>query len=486
MKETLYGLLLLAFIACKGQKKEDNIPVQENNAYIIGDYQIDPKNKTVARYGMTGGVNWDGFMYTVDPKINFDTTALIFIGQHVFVKEDLPKDCNFDAIEVIKSDDRLEIFSDQNKIYTYMLGSGFSSVDISSLKKLRNNIYLDPSGDLVLLTGDYELRLARIQQPNGIDLNTVEYIASNYIKDKNGLYLCPQYGSRTGMSTAKLTKVSDGDGTISKSVVTKNYFTYGKKVFATTTTPLEMKLDETKMWEIFIDEYSNFSILTDGKNAYENERYGYTGHDPKIKFRMVNALFFEGINIKYVFSNELTFIPKNKSDLLFTGANNYENKNLGFLIQTSKSYYRIPFRFEAKKINKVFIYNIDTKKEEELKKEDFHYLKNNIYIYKNRLFSSGRPVYTTMNIKSIRLLYKGDIKTNFISDGKKVMCIGNRTGYSIKKINDVEFVLAEENSISDFSKLKIVNENVLIDDKNIYNIDICTPIEKLGLQIKTF
>ncbi|MFV8345766.1 hypothetical protein [Flavobacterium sp. ZB4P13] len=449
---------------------------------------INPKQKTVAVGGMTGGVTWDGYKYTVDPKINFDTTNLIFIGDHIFIKEHFPFNCDFNNIEVIKSNDQLVIFSDKNKIYTYWAGHGSSEIDISKFKKLSNNIYKDLNGDLMLLTGDYELQLARIQQPNEIDLNTVEYVTNNYIKDKNGLYLCPKYGDNSNSIVRKLTKICSSNGVNSNPIVTKNYFIYGEKVFGTADTPSELKLNKAKMWEIVINEYSNYSLLTDGKRTYENWRDGYKIFDFKTDRRRTNVTFFEGIDIKYVFSNNLKFIPKNETDLLFKGTQDFGNQDSGTVIQTSNGYYFIPFggNNKIRKINNIFIYNIDTKKEEELNQKKFKYLKDNVYTYKNHLFFNGMPVHTTMDIKNIKLLYKGDNKTDFISDGKKTMCIGNRTGYKSKKINDTDFVLIEENIIDDFSKLKTINQNILIDDKNIYNRDIVIPIQKIGIPIKVY
>lgn len=462
-------------ISCNGQNKEGNTPVETDSTYIVGNYMINPKKETVAVGGMTGGVTWDGYQYTVDPKINFDTTNLIFMGNYIFIKEYFPFNCDFNSIEVIKSNDQLVIFSDKNKIYTYWLGRRSSEIDVSKFKKLSNNIYQDVNGDLMLLVGDYELQLRRIQQPNGIDLNTVEYVTNCYIKDKNGLYLC-KYGN--------LNKVCSSNGMDSKPIVTKNYLIYGEKVFGTSNWGLEIKLDKNKMKEIVQDEYSNRSFLTDGKRAYLNGGSGFDVDYSKIFPHLVDDIFLKDIDIKYVFPSHLKFIKKNQTDLLFKGTQDYGNQDSGMVVQTSKGYYFIPNQpnTKSRKINNVFIYNMDTNKEEAFDQKEFNYLKEHVYTYKNHLFFNGMPVHTTMDIKNIKLLYK----SNFISDGKKLMCIGSRSGYQSRKINGVEFVIIEENGINDFSKLKIINQDILMDDQNIYSRDIVIPIPKLGIPIKVY
>jgi hypothetical protein len=488
--DKIIPLIIVCFfiISCNGQNKEENKSVEIDTTYIVGNYLINPKQRTVAVGGMTGGVTWDGYKYTVDPKIDFDTTNLIFIGEHIFIKEHFLFNCDFNTIEILKSNNQLVIFSDKNKIYTYLLGPRSSEIDISKFKKLSKNIYKDVNGDLMFLNSENDL--LRIKQSNTIDLNTVEYVTNNYIKDKNGLYKCSLRYTLRNDSTlyGDLQKIYDSKGINYKTKVSKNYFIFGEKIFGSTNFPLELKIDKNKILEIGQDEYSNRSFLTDGKRLYINLGDNFISDDPKMIPHVVNDFFLSGITIKSVFPNHFQFNPKNETDLIFKGINYFSNKNPGMLIQTSKGYYFIPQRRDSKlqEINNVFIYNIDTKKEEVLNPKDLNYLKDNVYTYKNHLFFDGMPVHTTMDIKIIKQLCKGDSKTNFISDGKKLMCIGDRTGYQSRKIDGIEFVIIDEYSINDFSKLKIINPDILIDDKNIYNRDIIIPIQKLGIPVKVY
>lgn len=483
MKKSIILLLSICLLQLSfyGQNKVTKT-AQQDSTFIIGNYKINPKMKTVGVGRMVGGVNWDGYAYPVDPKINFDTTNLIFIGNRIFIKEYFPFKCDFNNLKVLKSNEDVVVFSDKKKIYTlYNSIEGSFETDISKFKKVTNQIYLDSNGDLILME-NYRTISGKIKHPFNIDIKTLEYVAANYIKDKNGLYLFSNSPYQTGFGS--LTKVCDSNGINTKPVITKNYFIYGKKVFALGYYRLELKLNKDKMWEVFEDEFNNYCFLTDGKKVYKNNRYGYEIENTET----VNPFFSEGFDIKQIYPNQLQFIQKNETDLLFKGVNYFSSQNPGWLVETSNGYYFIPNRYidKAQKINKVFIYNIDTKKEEELSKQDFRYFKENTYTYKNHLFFESKPVLTTMDIKNIRLLYKGDKKTNFITDGKKVMCIGDISGYRSRKINDIEYLLFEENSLNDFLKLKVINKNILIDDKNIYNRDIVIPIQKLGIPIKVY
>ena len=148
-KSLLFSILALISFSCKSQ------PETPAGDYYVGYYKITPAKKQVEYYEMIGGVNWDGYHYVKDPKISFDSTVLVIIGDEAYFKEYLPTDMNTDALRLI-SDGQNAYLIDGRSVYMFdeNRNDNFKKIDISGLKEITAYLFQDADGKLFFLDND--------------------------------------------------------------------------------------------------------------------------------------------------------------------------------------------------------------------------------------------------------------------------------------------------------------------------------------------
>ena len=122
--------------------------------YPIGDFKIDPINKIVYSEEMTGGstvnedgsiTHWDGTVERRDPRINYETTSLIILGNFVTFKEYFPSKCSYysKVLQVDLGHQDLLCVKDGSRLYTFFDGKGLHVINIKGYKHITDgtNIY---------------------------------------------------------------------------------------------------------------------------------------------------------------------------------------------------------------------------------------------------------------------------------------------------------------------------------------------------------
>lgn len=492
----LYVALFLITLGC--QQQVNNKPVANNNLisgvtyddidYIIGDYKINPKQQKISELVEVGGESWDGVTYQERTNLNYKTTSLIFLGNQITFKEYLPTGCDIETIEVLTSNQFSTVYKDKNKVYIYTFGRKYPPVDISPYTTINPYLYKDGNGDLWTLhdvNGGGAVGFGKIVTDEKIDGATYKNINGNYSYDKNGLYyIIPEADATTRKYVNRLTKICSSNGEDVNPFVTVNYLIYNHCVYSLKSgEPLKLDLNVNRIVEIKPEQDYNQSYLTDGKKAYKAiNRYGYDSIPSRLKelkHQVLNEIFLSGLDLEYIFSDQLLFCQKNSSEVILINENK-ENciSEKGRLIKTSKGYYLLPTDSNyktAKIIRKVLIVNGTTQKEEVIEMPKFKYLQKGDFIYKNNLYVRGGLVSTNLNLEKTRRITNNSEITNFITDGNLLYYTNNLV------VVDKDFHgLNVEN-------IKIVNENIIIvDDSLIVSKTSVTPIKSLGLNVKIF
>jgi len=113
-----------------------------------------------------------------------------------------------------------------------------------------------------------------------------------------------------------------------------------------------------------------------------------------------------------------------------------------------------------------------------------------MYAYKGLVFFDDIPLKEINGPHHFNLLMSNGIKTNFLINDDMLIAIGNIGGYQSEMINGSQKIVFEKMMKRgiDASKLKVINENLLVDDNNFYSCNrgelSVIPLKKLGLDIK--
>jgi hypothetical protein len=524
------GIILISTVIitnCYGQTTKQQISRAESidTTYLLGDYLINPNKKQISIYKMTGGydkesgIHWDGYYYAPDSTINYDSTTLFIIGNTIFFKEQVEFSPNLDlnTLRVIRND--LDEYGcllcrDKNSLYEGSVGSSTddnddmepcSIIDLSGYTTINDYIY-KKGGDLYFLLKE-EFELEKIEGVT-LDIPTLKHLMNNYFTDKNGLYLLGGYGyveDKTSYEYDKSVQLEKSNGKTIIPLVKRNYLVYDGKVYS----PAEdaahqpLPLNANRIKELELNNYREVSFLADDDHTFRTEGsdgYSTTEFKMEIFNRQYDADFFKkNVNQwQIITGGDVHFIKENNGKTLYFPS--ASKKPLPgpiqshVLIKTPDGFYIFDEGNGStlQKIDQVFIFNFDTKKYEELDTNQYRYVAENLRIYKNRVYGyDGLPIMEPIDAQHLHFITHHDVKTDYLTDGKSLIYIGNMGGITMTGRGNETMQVLDERIISgvDFSTLKVITANILIDKEYIYNgndgIGVI-PIKALQLDVKIF
>lgn len=476
----------LSFIIsfCNAQEKRqgtaDNSIGNAKENFIIGNYMVVPKKNEICTYTQIGGVDWDGYEYRKDPKINYTTTTLLSIGDCIFFKEYFPFDFNLSKLKIIYRDKFYFLCKDDNNIYYTSPQIYPTKIDISDYEPITDFIYKSRSGTLFFLDIKH-YKLASIDID--IDENSVKHLAGNYFSDKNGLYFFGAHIKKNERGyydtfIKKSEKLVDVQNAIP--FVSKKYIKFDNQIYAINDNKInKLNIDTGKLIEV--NMYSE-SFITDGKTIYSDLNYGYDedNRNERGYFGIWYPALFSGINLEKIYSPLLHFVKENNS-IVFN--KNNPNHFPGFIAKIDDETYLLSDK-KKYKIDKLLFYhpenqNIDVFDEKYLT----IYNAERLIQYKKVLYFDGRPVDTSLldmeNLREIK-------NSNYLTDGKAVFYIGNIQGHGVIKINGVEYVKFDDRIMENtFTKdLKPINCDLLSDGITIVSRRQKVKIKDLNLNIE--
>lgn len=478
--------LFFLFLSCNGQdKKRNNIRnVSTENSkehFVIGNYRIDLKLKEVRTYTMIGGKNWDGFEYRKDPKINYDKTTLLLLGNSILFKEYFPFNFNTDKLKIIYRDDFWFISKDDKNIYYTSERLKPTKIDISEYKQVNDFIYKSKSGTLFFLDIEaYKLTPVSID----IDENSIKHLAGNYYYDKNGLYFFGPHHKKNAKGyydnyITKSEKLVAAQNVVP--ILSKKYISFNNHVFAIDANKIKkLTIDAKKLIEININ--SSESFITDGKTVYSDLNYGYDDNERNEKgyYGIWYPTLFSNINLQKIYSPLLHFKKENNS-VVFN--KNNPNDFPGLVAVINNENYLLSNKKKTK-INKLLFYHPENKTTENF---DEKYLKiyqaERFIQYKNVLYFDGIPVETSKfameNMRAIK-------NSNFLTDGKSILYIGNITGYKSQEKNGIEYSVFDDRILDNtYTKgMKVINPDLLSDGVTLVSKGQKVKIKDLNLNVQ--
>lgn len=494
LKELFFCINLLSLNACT-QIQKPNIEIKNttievlDTTYAIGEYQFNPTRKTVSvlRHYSKGKVG-TAVGYFPDTSINYNSTALVVLGNEIVFKEHFPKEVDFSSLHYIgESDYGVNLFSDKQYVYVYSPNflkhqGAIKKLDVSSYTRINDYVYENKNGELLFLNTTDGLKLSKIDASLNVDKHTLKHLQGQYFADKNGLYAFgirwfgTKYSKNFSQQPIDII-VESAKGKTIKPIIARNYIVYGNSVYAKGYSIEKLKLNVNKMIEL---QWRNQNIyfITDGTNLYENRHSSYDESGWNKDNDYANDFFKSGINLLKIFSAEIKFLQaKDKSTLYFTNIKRdkttYIEKN-GILIKTDKGYYFANFslpNIKPEKIENIIIYNEATKQNEAFEEEHFLSIEERIFAYRGLIFFNNLPLKEINEINSFRFFTDKGIVTNFVTNGKTLIAFGNIGGYQTTKIDGSEKVVFEKWIKRDIkvANLRAINKNLLVDENNFYD-----------------
>nr|WP_199000597.1 hypothetical protein [Flavobacterium sp. ASV13] len=484
-------MIAFLFTSCSGQERKanttsNNIVKDTAKHFIIGNYMITPKLKKISTLTMVGGVDWDGYTYRKDPKINYDKTTLLVLGNNIFFKEYFPFNFDIDKLKIIYKDDFWLLYKDNHYIYCTSQSLKPTKIDISGYKPVNDFIYKSKNGTLFFLDmGALDIDPGKLN-PIGIkiDESSIKHLAGNYYHDKNGLYFFGEHDKKNakgyyGNYIGKSEKLVSAQNVIP--VISKKYISFNNQVFAIEDNKIkELNIDAGKIIEVDFD--SSGSFVTDGKNIYSASQYGYDDdkRNAQGNYGIWYPALYSGINLQKIYSPLLHFMKESNSVVI---NKNNPNDFPGLIAMINNEHYLLSDKKKTK-IDKLLFYHPETKTTDIF---DEKYLK--IYTaerfiqYKNVLYFDGIPVETTqLDMQNLREIEN----SNYLTDGKAIFYIGNITGYGSPTKNGIDYAVFDDRILEKtFTKeMKVINPDLLFDGITIVNKEQKVKIKDLNLKIK--
>lgn len=484
MKKILSLLIaiFLFFISCNGQKNRGSNTVKDTvKHFVIGNYMIVPEQQKIRALRMIGGINWDGYEYQKDPKIEYNKTMLLILGNRIFFKEYFPFNFDLDKLKIIYRNEIYFLSKDDKNIYYTSERIQPTKIDISDYEPVNDFIYKSKTGTLFFLDIErYKITSVDIE----IDENSVKHLAGNYYYDKNGLYfLGPHYKKNAKgyyddyiEKSEKLVNAQNVVPTISK-----KYISFDNQVFAIENNKIKkLNIDAEKIMEINIG--SSESFITDGKTVYTDLNYGYDDDERNGKgyYGIWYPTLYSGINLQKIYSPLLHFM-KESNTVVFN--KNNPNEFPGLIVKIDNEHYLLSDKKKLK-INKLLFYHPETQTTEIFDEKYLTIYPAERFIqYKNVLYFDGIPVKTSkLDMENLR-----EIKnSNYLTDGKSLFYIGNIGGYGSPTINGVNYATFEDRIIENVftEEMKVINPDLLSDGITLVSKEQKAKIKDLNLSIK--
>lgn len=483
----------------KGNSHRNSMP-----KYFIGNCGIDPERKIISRYKMTGGRDedggeWDGFTYEPDTKIVYDETFMAILAGEIYFKEDLPKVYDLNSIKLLSNfSNDYTYMRDKNYIYKTSRQDIVSTTKIHGLKIINDFLY-GRQGNLLFYDNTNVIEpsgLNKIVNSDILDLNTIKHIHGNYFYDKNGLYF---FKLKISENSRLAHKIEEGGNAAAHWHAQGNYITYGESVYYYNPREIQkLNLNKDKIKYFEMGYYGGYprAILADDKQFY----FTYYG-DLRDAGKLPQEFFRKDMNrwqIIFPETYQLITSDNYKTIHLPGGGNDFGGVMIDrTLVHTPDGFYTFDIDNPAEtivKADKVFIFNYDRKKYEELEPAKYRFLSADMYIYKERLHTHFAPVEEDINTSALKFVATDGVKTNFFYDGKSLIHNGSeRTGISYRGEGSKMRILLSESMAAgvDITTLRVVSKNMLIDKNNIYTIIAggylqTVPVKELGFSVKVF
>ncbi|RZL35969.1 MAG: hypothetical protein EOO96_07945 [Pedobacter sp.] len=512
--QLLFCLFLLLSLGVFAQTEKHNNDTKNTHpnvmdtTYTISNYQFNPSKKTVAvlQYFSKGKVG-TSMGYFPDNSIKYDSTVLVVLGNQILFKEYFPKEVDFNTLKYVgEYDYGVGLFRDKQYIYSYSVNflpfQGIAKkIDISAYTRINDYLFENKMGELFYLNTKNDLKLVKIDASLKVDKSTLKHLQEQYFADKNGLYAFGiryfghMYSNKFSQQPIDIL-VESANGKTIEPIITRNYIVYGNSVYAKNYSIEKLKLDVNKMMELKWG-IQNIYFITDGANLFENRHSSYREAEWNKDNHYANDFFKSDVNLLKIFSPEIKFLQgKDKNTLYFSNLKGditqYTEKH-GVLIKTDQGYYFANMgRADTKpeKIDKVVIYNQNTRKNEDFDDRQFLNIEERIFAYKGNVFLHNIPVKEINGLQNPQIFNHNGIKTNFLTSGDTLIAFGNISGYQSEIIDGEEKVFFEKwiKRGIDITKLKAINKNLLVDEANFYDCSNGSlqiiPFKKLGLPVK--
>ena len=484
---------------------------KKEKVYKLGRMGICPAKKAIYGEEMIGGTDtdndgntyhWDGTRTVQIKGIGYNNTAIVVSGHLITFKEFCnPKFYNkdFKVLRYNINGDGYIIGKDKKNLYLIVYANDKSptTIDISHMEYLKEGIFRDNAGKLFFYPYmNYEL--IEVPAIEGMDMESLKHIASNYYMDKNGLYW---FGWEFTQSTkdGKYEKVNlsgmlePSHGKDINPILMDGYFIYGDAVYDTKSDIRYAKLNlkGSKLIELPLSFEENY--LTDGDNIY-NKTYDYYFRkvdkaDVVKKYGIKANLTDWKILTEAVRSSGYTNSQIAGEDNTYYFPTAERPSGSGFvhkLIHAPDGFY-----LGGTKLDKVMIRNYDTRQYEPLEADKFRRITDRAYIYKKRIYSYDcTPIIEDIDTDKLHQIKKGGIDSYFYTDGK--ILLHSESFDETKMVEDTEEgnCLIFRNSIErnvDFATLKIINQNMAMDKNNIYSGEYygmeIIPIKEIKIEV---
>jgi len=510
-------LLLLIFIGgfaflmqCKTNSENQTNSEIMDRTFEIAGFKIAPDEQVVYYQQMTGGteyapdgteiLHWHGYKYEPFTEIDFKTTSLIFMGGSITFKEFFPiPTADISSLRVIQQSIGYEygyttVLSPlENRVYTVRENQPRFPTDISDYTYIGQMVFKNKNGKLFFLpVGDD--RMFEITIP--IDEASLQHVYSDhytgsYYTDKNGLYYFSRYREQQQLESS--------NGKPVQAVLHERHFVYGDAAYpygrASGSQPqqksLRLNVNELRLIKTVNGQYlgdnNNLLVLPSGINNVVKSispadfiREG-TPEEPVSEWNFFDIITVGG-NLK---ENTLYYSSKKMN----VGSGSYYS-----LIKTSGGFYGVTgssARLKAVKFDNVMIYNVEKDDYEPIEVEQFRRLTAYFHIYKNQMYGyNSQPVETELDIQKLQAICLNGRETEFFTDGTFLVGGYNLGRMKIEQKGEQEWLKFEEPLFRDvdWESLQIVNENVMVDKNNIYQVEISLlkiiPVKDLGLDVK--
>ncbi|MRX67392.1 hypothetical protein SAMN06265349_1011077 [Flavobacterium resistens] len=474
---------LLFFTSCKGHEKQDDIvknnPEDTIKHFIIGYHMLVPKLKEIRTYEMIGGETWDGHRYSKDPKIDYEKTTLLILGNSILFKEYFPFPFNLDKLKLISSNEFMTICRDDNYIYYVSDRTNSTQIHIADYKPINDFVYKSKDGALFFLDAEkYKLNPVKIN----VDENSIKHLAGNYYSDKNGLYFFGAHYKKNVQSNQrdyieKSEKIIDAKNVVP--FISKHYLTFGNQVFAIDDDEIKkLDLNPKKLIEVYF--WDRQSLITDGKNVYSNSNYGYDDNrNEKGTYGFLFPSLFSGSNLQKIYPQSLPFANENNS-IVFNKGRSFNSIELAVVINNEN--YILSNKKKIK-TGKMLFYHSETKTNGDFDEKYLKIFKNQFLQYKNVLYFDDRPVEASkLDLKNLRQIEN----SNYLTDGKSIFYTGGITGMKLIKKNGAEYAVLDERIIENVytNEMKAINPDLLSDGITLISRNQKATIKELKLNVK--
>ncbi len=481
-KIILYLSIILFLTKCNGQSKEtqnlNNTAIDTTKQFVIGNYMIVPSLKEVRKYSIFGEKE-KGFNYEKDPKINYQNTTLLALGDKIFFKEYFDFDFNLDKLKAIHKDKFYFLSKDDKNIYYTSNGLLSTKIDISEYEAVNDFIYKSKKGAFFFLDIEQdELQPIEIS----FDEHSIKHIIANYYYDKNGLYFFGNHYKKNAKGyydnfidkSEKLIAVKN-----KVPIVSEKYFTFNNQVFALDGDKINvLDIDANKIIEV--DIQASGSFITDGKTIYNSSNYGYDEKNGKGYYGIWYPVLYSGINIQKIYSPFLNFRKENNT-IVFN--KKYSSDFMGLVATFNNENYFLTDKKKFK-LEKMLFYHPETKTTDIFDEKYLKMFKAERFIqYKNVLYFDGIPVETTKldmeNLKEIE-------NSNYLTDGKSIIYIGHITGYSNIVKNNVGYAVFDERILENSytKEIRAINADLLYDHISLISKNQKIKVKDLKLKVK--